>query len=55
MTKLPKSDLPIDEQMVKTMTRVALDLERVITGIYSCAGLLGFIAALMLLRLMIGR
>jgi hypothetical protein len=44
-----------EELMLKTMIRIELDLERVVAGIYSCAGLLMLIAILMLLRLMIGR
>jgi hypothetical protein len=41
--------------MVKSMTRIATHLERVLIGIYVIAGLLGFIAFMMALRLMIGR
>lgn len=44
-----------DQDLVNILTRVATDLERLLVGTYTCAGLLGFIALLMLLRLMIGR
>lgn len=44
-----------DQDLVSILTRIATDLERMITGTYTCAGLLAFIAMLLLLRLMIGR
>lgn len=43
------------DMMVNSLIRIAKDLEKAIIGIYATAGLLGFIAGMMLLRLMIGR
>lgn len=43
------------DKMVSTMEKIANGLDRVLVGIYTCAGLLGLIAFLMLLRLLIGR
>lgn len=50
---LPPAD-PEDE-MVTVLERIAVDLERVITGVYACAGLLGFIAFILTVKLTTGR
>jgi hypothetical protein len=43
------------DMMVNSMIRIARDLERVLIGIWACAGLLGLMTFLILLRLLIGR
>lgn len=44
-----------DDSMVKSLERIANDLERVILGIYAMVGLLAVIAFILVLRTMIGR
>lgn len=44
-----------DEKMIEVMTRIAKDLERAIVGICVCSGLLGFIAFILVVRLILGR
>ena len=43
------------ERMLKDLEHIADGLDKLLTGIYICAGLLGIIAFLITLRLMIGR
>lgn len=42
-----------DDKMVGTLEKIANNLEKVLVGIAMCAGLLGFIALLMFLKLLV--
>lgn len=45
------NELPPGEyMMVNSLTRIAKDLERTLVGIFTCAGLLGLIAFVLLYR-----
>lgn len=44
-----------DEKLIYVLERLAKDLERVLVGIFVCAGLLGCILFFMVVRTLIGR